>query len=197
VVGALAVASLAAACSGDKGVQVITPHASVPTAPVPTTNPYAIPAVIDAAYVNRILAALDAVNGDVLRLLAKTRTVPDEARARLKAMYVDREYLGQVSGLATEQADGFPGLKPNPGNRRTVVSKLLVASSSCVFAKVDRDQSPVGDNPSPDLAVQWVGLVPLDPSRDPNRYNPTPWMYVYDGFPASHSEPKNPCGNPS
>ena len=33
--------------------------ATVP-APTTTTNPYAVPAVIDAAYVNRVLAGLDA-----------------------------------------------------------------------------------------------------------------------------------------
>lgn len=199
MVVAMATLSLTAACGGDKGVQAVTPHASIATAPerTTTTNPYATPAVIDAAYVNRVLAGLDAVDGDVLRLVAKSRTVTTEVTDRLKALYSDKEYLGQITALAQDQADGFQGLKQNPGNRTTVVSSLLMASPSCLFAKVDRDQTPVADKPSPELAVQWVGLVPMDFARDPNHYNPTPWMYVYDGFPRSHTEPKSPCANPS
>jgi hypothetical protein len=54
---------LAAACSqsGDER----GPTATVPSAPITTqpADPYAVPDVIDAAYVNRVLAGLDAVMG--------------------------------------------------------------------------------------------------------------------------------------
>src|SRR3954464_237000 len=52
-----------------------------------TTNPYAVPAVIDVAYVNRVLAGLDAAVGDAMRLVVSTHTVPREAYDRLRAIY--------------------------------------------------------------------------------------------------------------
>ena len=76
VLAALALLA-SAACSGggaDKGSAGANPTlatdpprtnptlATVP-APTTTTNPYAVPAVIDAAYVNRVLAGLDAADG--------------------------------------------------------------------------------------------------------------------------------------
>ncbi len=75
-----------AACSGggaDKGSAGANPTlatdpprtnptlATVPPATT-TTNPYAVPAVIDVAYVNRVLAGLDAVMGDAGRSLVRS-----------------------------------------------------------------------------------------------------------------------------
>src|SRR5947208_3230786 len=48
----------------------------------------------------------------------------------------------------------------------------------------------------PALADQWVGLKPLPAGRDPRHQNPTPWIFVYDGFPRDHSQPANPCAKP-
>jgi hypothetical protein len=61
--------------------------------PTTTTNPYAVPAVIDAAYVNRVLASFDALLGDVLRIVLRTNTIPPEAYDRLKAIYADPVFM--------------------------------------------------------------------------------------------------------
>ena len=45
-------------CGGDGSGTADGPTATVPTTP---PDPYAVPAVIDEAYVNRVLAALDQV----------------------------------------------------------------------------------------------------------------------------------------
>src|SRR5581483_2350776 len=54
-----------------------------PTAPTTTTpaDPYAIPATIDAAYLNRVFLALEHIDGDATRLIvANKKLVPEAAR---------------------------------------------------------------------------------------------------------------------
>lgn len=158
-----------------------------------TTNPYAVPAVIDAAYVNRVLAALDAAMGDVVRLVVGTRTISREAYDRLRAIYGTDQWL-QLS-LDNFQADvrnGFNGYRPSPGNKTSTIRRIVAANHQCIFAEVERDFSAVSPIPNP-VNPQWVGLKPLDPNRDPARYNTTGWAFIYDGFPPSRSQPPNPC----
>jgi hypothetical protein len=188
--------TLAVACSSAKGLHAVTPHASVPTAPAQTTttNPYAVPAVIDAAYVNRVLAALDAADGDITRMALNHQASLDELTNRLKAIYDDPGVSLEVDLLTQDAARNFPGVLPNPGNQRTLVSDLISAGPSCIFAHVSRDYSQVVESPDPQLTDQWVGLVPLDQTRDPNHRNTTGWLYVYSGFEPDRSIPKNPCG---
>jgi hypothetical protein len=187
--------TLAVACSSAKGLHAVTPHASVPTAPAQTTttNPYAVPAVIDAAYVNRVLAALDAAVGDVVRLLSRVDRLQPEAINRLKALYTPTELPKQVDALRRDSEDGFSHLRPNPGNIISTVTQLITSRTDCVFASVSRDYHLVSDNPDPRLFAQWVALVPLDPVNDPGHYNPTPWALTYDGFEESLLPPENPC----
>ncbi len=160
-----------------------------------TTDPYAPPPVIDEAYVNRVLAGLDQVVGDVVRMVARKRAVTPEAEEYLRAVYSDegRAFVRHRDGLREDAKEGMAGVRPEPGNKVTTVSRLISIRADCVFAQVQRDFSPVVYEPNPELAVQWVGLKPLDTRRDPRGLNPTPWMYVYDGFPQDHSQPSDPC----
>ena len=84
-----------------------------------TTNPYAVPAVIDVAYVNRVLAGLDAVLGDVLRIVKRTNTIPPEAYDHLRALYGDADFLQlKIDGYQRDIREGFRTYRPAPGNRR-------------------------------------------------------------------------------
>jgi hypothetical protein len=111
-------------------------------------------------------------------------------------LYADPEYLQiRIDGLQTDMRNGFSNYKPKPGNQASAVTQLITSKPNCVFAKVQRDYSAVGLNPSADLSIQWIGLKPLDATRDPKHYNPTPWAYVYDGFPPNHNQPPDPCAS--
>lgn len=193
IVAAGMVAAALAGCDGDDGA------ADGPTATVPTTppDPYAVPAVIDEAYVNRVLAALDQADGDVTRLVARTGTVPPEAVDRLKALYVGDYLQLQIDILQQDILNGMKGYRSDLGNQRTSVVRLLTASPTCIFAEATRDLSEVSSSSDPRLASPWVGLVPIDPDVDPNGYNQTPWVYVYNGFTPDQSQPNNPCENSS
>ena len=197
----LAVAALAAsaACSSSSPDRA-GPTATVATDPAPTTttttttDPYAIPAVIDTAYVNRVLTGLDEVTGDVTRLIVTSRTIPTEAYDRMRSLYGDDHWLQlRIDSFQTDMRRNFAGYNSDPGNPRTTVSELITTKTSCVFARVKRDYSAVGPGATASSDKYWVAVRPLDPSRDPNGYNKTRWSLAYDGFPPDRSQPPDPC----
>jgi hypothetical protein len=166
--------------------------ATVP-APTTTTNPYAVPAVIDAVYVNRVLAELDAVMGDVTRMVIRTKTITVDAYDRMKAVYQSTEFLQlAVDGFESDMREGFSSYKPSPGNTISSVTRILAATPKCIFAEVRRDYSGVALAQSA-VSQQWIGLIPLDRSRDPKGFNKTSWAFVYDGVPRDRSQPNSPC----
>ncbi|MFP5318151.1 MAG: hypothetical protein ACLGI2_07620, partial [Acidimicrobiia bacterium] len=171
--------------------------ATVGTAPATTTttDPYAVPAVIDEAYVNRVLAGLDAAVGDVVRLIMTTKTFPREGFERLKAVYgSDAQLNRRLDSLARDIAQGMPSYRGDPGDSRTTVAELLTANGACIFARISRDYSAVSTVSRPPDERQWVALIPLDRSRDPSGYNRTGWAYVYEGFEEGRLPPRrDPC----
>ena len=162
-------------------------------APTTTTNPYAVPAVIDVAYVNRVLAGLDAILGDVTRLVVSTRSVPPDAYDQLRSVYATNDLLQlTIDSVQSDIRRGLGGYKNEPGNKTSTVQQIVSADSRCVFAKVERNYSAVSISPNT-VNPQWVGLRIKEPTRDPKNFNTTPWMLVYDGFPQDRSTPVNPC----
>lgn len=152
--------------------------------------------VIDVAYVNRVLAGLDAANGDITRLVIRSRTITQEAYDRLRAIYVDPTFMQiNIDGYENDIRENFRSYRSSPGNLKSTVTRLISTGSGCIFAQVSRDYTAVGINPLAELQTQWVALTLLDRSRDPHGYNPTPWAYKYDGFPANRTQPADPCAS--
>lgn len=198
VLAALALTASAACSSGaaDKGSAGANPTLATDPPRTTTTNPYAVPAVIDAAYVNRVLAGLDAVTGDAVRAVMSTRTIPRDVFDRLKALYLDNNRLQlAIDGLQLDLRENMAGYRTTPGNKVTTVTELITATPTCVFSAVRRNYSAVSTGTVPPVDPQWVALRPADPSRDPGQYNSTRWAYAYDGYPADRSRPTNPCAS--
>ncbi|MFP5318088.1 MAG: hypothetical protein ACLGI2_07305 [Acidimicrobiia bacterium] len=151
--------------------------------------------MIDEAYVNRVLAGLDAIVGDVVRMVVQTKTIPREAVDRLKAVYATDSLLDRIlDSLSRDVAFRLPTYRSEPGNKKSGVVELLSGSASCLFAKVSRDYSEVAANPTPGERTEWVALRPLDPSRDPAAYNTPAWAYIYEGFQeGGHPPVRDPC----
>lgn len=184
------------ACAGQPSAPEAS-SATVRTEPstTATTNPYAVPAVIDAAYVNRVLAWLDQFEGDIARHVMASRTLAPDDIARLKAIHAsDGAFQVALDAYQFDIRSGFAGALPNPGNLKTVVIQMLSAKSSCVYVKVDRDYSAVASNPNPSLAgPQWVALRRLNPPVSP--YNVTGWGYQLNGG-AFGAKPTAPATDP-
>jgi hypothetical protein len=193
----VAVAALLAlaACSGDESDSSL-PSATLGTEPprTTTTDPYAIPPVIDEAYVNRVLAGLDAAQGEIVRILARTRTISPEVIDRLKAIYADRELLQlQIDIYQETLASGMQNYRTNPGDGVTRVTELISSQMSCIFAKVHRDYTRVAIDPDPRFSNQWIAIRPVA-DLALVRYNGTGWAFVYEGFQRDLSAPRtNPC----
>jgi hypothetical protein len=185
-----------AACSGggaDKGSAGANPTLATEPPRTTTTNPYAVPAVIDGAYVNRVLAGLDAITGDAVRLVVQTRSIPRDAYDRLRAVYANDTWLQiDIDGLQSDMRKGFSTYRTPPGNQVTTVTQMITIRQECIFAKVNRDYSLVGINSS-STDTQWVALTPLDPSRDTHGYNATRWALAYNGFTSARTQPPDPC----
>ena len=189
-------ALLLGACS-DKPAEPDTPSATVPTAPATTatTNPYAVPAVIDVAYVNRVLAWFDQVEGDVLRSVMSSRTLMPDDVSRIRAIHAsDGTFQVALDAIQFDIRSGFAGALPNPGNKKTVVLDILSAKSSCMYLRVDRDYTAVARAPNPSLRTQWVALRRIDSPVSSS--NATGWGYQMNGgaFGAAPSAPAtDPC----
>jgi hypothetical protein len=189
------VSAVAAAACSEGGAQVGVPSATVGTEPptTTTTHPYAVPPVIDATYVNRVLEGLDKAYGDIVRLVLNSRGLVPQASAQLRSLFgTDRELQLELDRFQEDMRSGFRGYRNPPGNQRTFVDHIVAASSECIFARVLRDYSAV----SQVLAVEteWVALSRLDISRDPTGFNTTGWAYTYHGFPPpGFPDPPNQC----
>jgi hypothetical protein len=180
----------------DRGTAANTVATEPPaTATTATTNPYAVPAVIDVAYVNRVLAGLDGITGDVVRLIVKTKTIPREAYDRLRAIYATDDWLQlQIDSFQDDMRNGLVNYKPDPGNALTAVTQMITIQPTCIFARVRRDYSAVGVN-STTSDTQWIALRPLSASRDPQRYNLTSWALAYEGYTQTRNQPSDPCAS--
>ena len=147
----------------------------------------------EAASVNRILAGLDGVMGDLQRILVRDRSITPEVTARLRAIYAGPELLNQIDAFKADVGRGLLGYKDPPGTRVTTVSRLITASPICMFAEVKRDYSPVTVGPGSGPATLYVVLVSKDAADDPGNLNPTPWTMLYDGVQADGSQPDDIC----
>ena len=187
----VSLALLAGGCRHGRGDDSLPPTPTVTTA---TTAPsFDVPAVIDAAYVGRVMAALDHVYGDGVRHLAQSRTVDEEFLKHLVAIYNPRIY-----GLAQDlwvklQARGFAGLAAAPGDPTTRIDTLLRADRECVLIQGDRNLTPLHTTDDPTNHDRFVALTPERPDRNPDNLNPTPWTINFSGQQTDGSAPVDAC----
>jgi len=177
----LCAASLVAACS--PSIVRASGTATVPTgAPIPTTtttaDPWAVPAVIDATYLNRVLAQLDHIDGDAYRdARAMNAVTPRYLQLERSIRADDAEVALDVKNLRHDLAHNWANVRQAPGDRRTTVLKLIPAPAPCVFASVSLNLADYTINPV--KYPTWsVALLPAAPTT----VNPTHWVLAEDGF---------------
>ena len=147
----------------------------------------------ETATIDRILAGLDGVMGDLQRILVRERRITPEVTERLRAIYVGPELLNQIDAFRADVANGLVGMRDPPGNRVTTVSRLITVSPICIFVEVTRDYSPVTQGAAPRPASLFVVLVTKSEGDDPRQLNPTPWAMLYDGVQVDGSQPEDVC----
>jgi hypothetical protein len=158
---------------------------------------YAIPDVIDQAYVQRVVSAYDKVLGDAIRLLKREGQVTDDFRKHILAIYTAQEFeFQQQAWLETVAAGRLEETPERPGDPVTTVGPLVEATPTCIITRAEQDDSAnyTGqsvESPQDDYLV----LVRKRPDRDPLGLNPTPWVMSFDGFKEDNTVPRNSCGD--
>jgi hypothetical protein len=137
---------------------------------------------------------IDAVVGEVVRIVYRTRDLPPEIFDRLKAIYLERDDINlQLASIQNDLRQHFAGYRENPGNIRSSVDEAVTISPSCVFVRISRDYSGVVTKADQTPSIEWIGLKPRNSAGDPNHYNPTPWMVAVEGLQSDGTPPPNPC----
>lgn len=172
-----------------------SPTATAPPSPTPPPSPedYAVPAVIDEAYIQRVLTALYDLESEVVRLAQASGGLSDPARDLLRAIYRPEQTSFQFSVYEEASAEGFPGLRPTPGNQGFAVQDLLSATTECIFVAGQRDFSEVLSAPSELEGLTYVQLLPRVAAEDPGARNATPWMVGGSERRPDGSVPEDPC----
>ena len=155
---------------------------------------YVVPDVIDTAYVETVMQALDHVLGDAIRLLVRQAgRVSDEFLNHLVALYTDKEFEFQQGLWLKETQKGVGNRPADPGDPITRIRQLVRADPDCVVIAVERDFSPTLRQPPIETPQPYIALVPASPGRDTLGANPTPWIMSFDGFMDDGSAPGAPC----
>lgn len=168
---ALLVLALAAGCRSQPE-EPLPPAAQVRTpTPSPTAETFEVPAVIDSAYVERVVNALHRVEGGAIRSMLEAGEVTPRSEQVLRAVYSGRMADGLLDAYRAEAERGFPTARRPMGETTFAVSELRTATPTCVLVGGLRDFSQVNTLPTP-TEQEFIWLYPLE-QRAPD--NPTPW----------------------
>lgn len=184
---------LAGACSGDDDPGPATTAPSAPsasssppssdatsTSAAPTTDPFAIPEVIDAAYVNRVLEALYRIDGEVTREVLASGDVQPNVIEKISDIYRDPQLTRELQALPALLEGDRSRFRNPPGDRQVFVTSVVEVASDCIVALVESDFSAVVAIPPPKdpNVVGVVTLAPASTRADGGGSNPTPWSIV-------------------
>jgi hypothetical protein len=171
------------------------PGATVPRAVSTSTtssDPYAIPFPITAAYVQRVLDELEAINAQMATIVVQQRALVPPAARLLRSVSTADEFAKQNQILLDLLDKGLPGFRPSPGPVRDSVQKVVFANSSCIFVSASRDFSALLITVPPPHHF-YFALRRALPQDDPTHINPTNWVEAFLGYNSDESQPLDTC----
>jgi hypothetical protein len=186
-------------CNGDgEGGAATTTAPPETTTSVATTttvapDPFSVPedpADIDAAYIEAVLAELERINGDALRLAVSEGLSPTISEL-LQSIYTPELFATEIQIISDLAGAGFEGVSPNPGDVRVSVDSVLSARSDCISADAIEDFSEIGPGGLAAARTRVELRRPPEPSN-PNR---TPWVYALRQPLDGPSPMPEPCAN--
>ena len=134
--GWLAVLGLVVGSTGCATRTVAGGTATVPTAVTTTTvDPWAVPAVIDVAYLQRVMDRLDQSLGDALRELVAAKSVDPKVDQILRAIYSDSELPVAERDFQLHPGD-LAKFRTDPGDPASRVTGVLSSTPNCVFLEL-------------------------------------------------------------
>jgi len=185
----LLVAGCTDTSSGGGGTATTTgpvPAIATTVAELPATTlapgvapPFQMPAVVDVAYVQRLLDAIYRLDGEATRRAFVTGAPDAEVDERLVAIFGDPALAEAKRVLTDQAADGFVRLANPPGDATVRVVEVLQATPACIVVRADLDRGPVFREPRPATARVVIRLARADVLA----FNPTGWGVVSAGVP--------------
>ncbi|HAS09968.1 MAG TPA: hypothetical protein DCS55_05515 [Acidimicrobiaceae bacterium] len=196
--GLLGATLLLGACGGDDDDSDRAAITSIPEETTSSTSsttteprtvaPDVIPqdeSQITEEYVEQVLDALHEVSLDTIVAAKEAGLVEERALELLTATSSDGVFEQRVNDLIDLAANGFPGLKAEPGALDISVVELHEIAPSCVVAEVTTDASRLVESPRPVDSNErsFVRILPATDEQLSSGLNPTAW--VLDEFPVT------------
>lgn len=163
---------------------VETTQATLPTTSSTVSAAFAVPAVIDVPYVQRVLEAIYHLDGEATRHVYATKVPDTELDERLEAIFGNPVLTNAKKLLKSDAEGGFRLYADPPGDARVQVLEILQSTATCIVVRANLDYGPQFREyrpPGPQSVVQMSRADVLP-------YNPTGWGVVAAG-------PPKPGGN--
>jgi len=194
--GAALLAAASACSTGHHPPAAAPPAAATATSTATTAgapDPYAVPPTITPAYVDKVFAALNHVDGEASRELLIHHQLTPRFRALVRAIYNDPLYSVEL-GIASESLGGaIPRLRLPLGDVQTTVVRIVASSPRCVFVETTSDFAAVLVDPGPPARSEYFRLSPTQASANPNALNPTPWSMSFNASYRTPTSIPNQC----
>ena len=172
----------------------VTTTAAAPTTTSTTVGVDQIPPVITVEYAQRVMDALDKLEGDVTRLLVAKRVPTLQFKQMLTALYDEPGYSKAEASYGREAANELEDYVEKPGNPVTTVKRVLDSTSACMVLDSDRNFGPeLRQQPPPESLSGVLFLRVKKSSRDPGHLNPTVWAITADGDPVPGADLEHAC----
>ena len=177
-----------AACSTSKRHAVtsttVTSLAASPSTSTTLTPVDQVPSVITVEYVQRVMDALDRVEGEATRMLYANKVPTPEWRARIMAIFDGKAFDTAEADYGRDAARGFDTYRSPPGDPTTRVNRIYDSAAGCIAFNAIRDYgSLLATRPQQAAPEALVFLRLKQADRDPNGVNPTTWVITADGAP--------------
>ncbi len=160
-----------------------TPSDPTSTAPATTTTTVpdttTVPRRITVAYVDAVLARLNHLYGDAVRSTVAAHRLTEFGRKDLQAIYSPRLAAEEDKIFLAAVSAGLTNLRRHPGDRVTRVLKLISASETCIYAKVDTTFGATDIHQVKLPADEFIGLK-QEPARHSPEINRTAWVFFFD-----------------
>jgi hypothetical protein len=152
-----------------------------------------VPPVITVGYVNQVLARLNVVYSDALRISLTTKQITPQVKTDLRAIYAGPLYQQELNAFRVQIQHPPPDLRPHIGNRITIVKQLISQRRSCVFIETTTTFSQISSYNGEPFGSEYYSLVKKVAADDPDHLNGTPWMFGFNSASLKPETAVDPC----
>ena len=140
---------------------------------------FEVPAVIDLAYVQRVLETIYHLEGEAVRHVYAKKLPDAELNERLEAIFGGPRLAEAKQVLGRNAAEGFVQFANPPGDAQVRAVEIIQATASCMVVRADLEYGPQFKEPGP---PQPQAVIQLGRAKV-GTLNPTGWGVLFAGQP--------------